>query len=47
MFPKILGVVIIPNGGFPSLARFLYDDWVMGNTGKTNLGLPPGMFKDS
>ena len=45
--PKIFGVVVIPGGRFPSLAKFLKDDWVMGNIGEADLGLPPGMFKGS
>ena len=45
--PKIFGVVVIPGGGFPSLARFLADDWVIGRIGEADLGLPPGIFKGS
>ena len=45
--PKIFGVVVIPDGGFPALARFLCDDWIIGRIGEADLGLPPGMFKGS
>ena len=41
----MLGVVVISDSRFPSLARFLYNNWVMGNTGEADLGLPSGMFK--